>query len=269
MLKRIGCIALVIVLCLYTLCGCEKNMKFDSQEEMKSYVNGVWESDYKVYLITDGMVVRYSDTFLSMFWNKFSQNNEYDIKNLSAEEFYIEYLSYVKPINIEYDYSYSKIKYSNNGRDYLTFLDDGTAIEDDESVFYKSSKTNSYIADKVKEFYNEKVFQQKYSDLPSAREVQYDKYGHLFDNFIITGTAELDDYYNWGYENYEYGYFCINIRPTGGTYSDEWYVYANRKTFSDLYESLQSGSKNVTLVAQMIFVDTGSNNMATLVDYKK
>ena len=266
MLKRIGCISLVIVLCIYTLCGCEKNMKFDSQEEMKSYVNGVWESDYAVYLITDGTVVRYSDYFFNTFWSEFSQNTEYDINNLSSEEFYIEYLSRVKPINIEYDYSNSKIKY--NGMDYLTFLDDGTAIESQENVFHKSSKTNSYIADKVKEFYNEKVFEQKYPDLPTAREVQYDKWGHFGDNFIIEGTAELDDYYNYGYKNYEYGYFCINIRPSGGTYSDEWYVYANRKTFSDLYESLQGGSKSVTLVAELIYVDTGSNNMATLVDYK-
>lgn len=258
--------ALVILLCLYTLCGCEKNMKFDSKEEMKSYVNGVWESDYEVYLITDGTVVRYSDAFFNIFWSEFSQNTEYDINNLSSEEFYIEYLSRVKPINIEYDYSNSKIKY--NGVDYLTFLDDGTAIKDKETVFYKSSKTNSYIADKVKEFYNEEVFQQKYSDLPSAREVQYNKYGHFGDKFTITGIAELDNYYNWGYENYEYGFFCINIRPTGGTYSDEWYVYANRNTFTDLYSSLQSGSKSVTLVAELIYVDTGSDNMATLVDYK-
>lgn len=116
--------------------------------------------------------------------------------------------------------------------------------------------------------YEDYQWQQKYGDLPTAREVQYDKWGHFGDCFTISGTAELDDYYNWGYKNYEYGYFCIRIRPTGGSYSDEWYVYASRSKFADLYNGFLSGSKSVTLVAQLVQVETGSNNMATLVDYK-
>ncbi len=86
-----------------------------------------------------------------------------------------------------------------------------------------------------------------------------------FFNYIRLWRGKTGD----GSVSYEFGYFCINIRPTGGSYSDGWYVYANRNTFFDLYASLQSGSKNVILVAQMVYVDTGSNNMATLVDYKK
>ncbi|MBE7059096.1 MAG: hypothetical protein E7387_08415 [Ruminococcaceae bacterium] len=273
MLKRCGSIILSVILCVSVLSGCQTKKMFGSETEMKTYVDGVWESEDTTYAVSNGKILNFSKSTVDYIWSEFSSSLEYDFSQYTAQKFYEDiYLNHFSILRSNFVYDYENSKITSGSAEWLEFLDDGTAIHD-KQVFTKISDSSTYVEDEVKAVFEENIeeliFKEKYPDLPSSREVQYDKWGHFGDNFIITGTAELDDYYNWGYENYEYGYFCINIRPSGGTYSDEWYVYANRNSFSDLYASLQSGSKNVTLVAQMVYVDTGSNNMATLVDYKK
>lgn len=87
---------------------------------------------------------------------------------------------------------------------------------------------------------------------------------------MLKGTAKLDDYYNWGYKNLSPLYFCMFVEPTGGSYSDSWYIYASRSEFSELYDDLITGSiSNISLVCECMFYETGSNNMATLVDYRR
>ena len=273
MSKKLGSIILSLILCVSVLSGCQTSMKFDSEEEMRSYVDGVWKSENFTCAVSNGKFQYYSEATLDLVWTDFSFKPEEDLNKYTAQSFYEEiYLTYAvvkaSSYDIVYDYENSKIISSTSS--FLEFSDDGTAIQSEE-VFTKISDSITYVEDEVKLYFEENIdglkFEKKYTGLPSAKEVQYNKYGHFGDNFIIEGTAVLDDYYNWGYKNYEYGYFCIRISPTGGTYSDGWYVYANRKTFSDLYSSLQNGSKNVTLVAQMVYVDTSIDNMATLVDY--
>ena len=107
----------------------------------------------------------------------------------------------------------------------------------------------------------------RYPGIISNKDVQFNKSGTLGQSFLIEGTAKLDDYYNWGYRNFEASHFCINIRPAGGSYSDEWTVYASRSDFKELYDDLMNGSQNIYLIAKTEFADTGSNNMATLIDY--
>jgi len=113
------------------------------------------------------------------------------------------------------------------------------------------------------------VFNSKYGNLPTCREVQYNKFGYLAQEFTIEGTAELDDYYNYGYDEMEPLYFCMHVTPTGGGYSDSWYIYANRTQFSELYNKLLNGTVRSNFVARLVFHDTGGNNMATLCDYKQ
>ena len=271
MQKKLGSLLLVIILFVSLLSGCNTTMKFQDVGDMQSYVDGVWESEHITYAICNGEIVSFSENTLDYIWSEFS-SSAHDFNNFTAQKFYNEiYLSHNLVESSDFSYDYENGKLVSGSIEWLEFSNDEKAINNDE-VFRKVSDSLTYVEDKVKNYFDIKIedvkFNAKYSNLPSAKEVQYNKWGHFGDNFVITGIAELDDYYNWGYANYEYGYFCINIRPTGGSYSDEWYVYANRNSFSDLYASLQSGSKNVTLVAQMVYVDTGSNNMATLVDYK-
>lgn len=271
MIKKLSYLLLSISLIAVLFCGCQSTMKFDTEADMRTHVMGVWENGTTYYVIDNSKAYRYYDWELTRRLSKIENDESIDMETLTFDEFYEEN-PLITPIdNIVFGYGAGKILSRDDKMELFRVLEDGNLKFDDEILTQVSSEP-SHLRDLIEEEYNAELrrilFNKKYSDLPTAREVQYDKYGHLFDDFIITGTAELDDYYNWGYENYEYGFFCINIRPTGGTYSDEWYVYANRNTFSDLYASLQSGSKNVTLVAQLIYVDTGSNNMATLVDYK-
>ncbi|MBO4733994.1 MAG: hypothetical protein J5662_05900, partial [Clostridia bacterium] len=146
-------------------------------------------------------------------------------------------------------------------------------VEFKNRVFERKSSDADYLNNYIREKFDKELkrikFNKDYANLPTAREVQYNKYGYATKCFIISGVAELDDYYNWSWENCEYTYFCINIRPMGGNYSDKWYIYANRDNFSDLFEILLKSSKRVTLVAYLSVtdLDTGSNNMARLVDY--
>ncbi len=271
MFKRMGCIILSAILCASILSGCQAKKAFMSETEMQSYVDGVWESDSTTYAISNGKIIDFNDGQLDYCWSKFSESNKYNLSQYNAQRFYREiYLDYNLCININYDYENSKI--TSNTAQWLEFMDDGTAIKGEET-FEKISDSTTYVMDKIEEFYANNIeelkFTRKYPNLPSSREVQYNKFNYLGQKFLISGFAELDDYYNWGYDDLKALYFCIRIRPTGGSYTDEWYVYADRNEFAELYQSLLNGSKSVSLISEMWFYDTGSNNMATLVDYKK
>lgn len=271
MLKRWGSIVLSLILCISVFSGCQTSMKFDSEEEMKSYVQGVWQDGSTYYVIDNNKIYKYYDWELTMKLSELEEDTSINVEKLTFEQFYEENPLITPFKDIEYKHKSGKIVSSISKEEVFRILENGT-LKYGEDILTQYSQEPNDLRDLIKEEFDaeigEMIFNKKYPDLPSAREVQYDKYGHIFDKFIIIGYAELDDYYNWGYENCEYAYFCIQITPSAGSFSDRWYVYAERNKFADLYSSLQSGSKNVTLVAQMIFVDTGSNNMATLVDYK-
>lgn len=274
--RRFVSIICSLLLCASVLTGCQTKKMFETEAEMKSYVDGVWESNKTTYAIADGKIIAFKDGQIDYCWSKFSESVEYDLTDYTAQQFYEDfYLKYNLCFNIDYDYKNSKI--TSGSAEWLEFMNDGSATSIEEThnneEFNKISDSKTYVIDKVKTYFNNNIedliFNKKYSNLPNAREVQYDKLSHIGDRFLVSGTAELDDYYNYGYDNLEPVYFCINIRPTGGSYSDEWYIYADRNEFAELYKSLLNGSKNISLVAEIWFWPTGSNNMATLVDYKK
>lgn len=112
------------------------------------------------------------------------------------------------------------------------------------------------------------AFFRKYPNIPSYKDVKYDPYSYLRKNFIITGSAELDDYYNYEYYDLEQTYFCIAIEPVNGSYSDRWYIYAKRKDFPELFQALKNGKgASITLICQGQFTDATKNSLATLIDY--
>lgn len=277
-MKKIICIILMVTLCIAFLSGCQQVKSFDSTNEMKEYLQGTWKNDRDEYYVFDQGRYRYYSR-LSTTGSIFSSRVEGDAEeNLAGEsemtfEEFCDNFKIDRNFSNEMEFDCKKGIVSIESLEF-TILDDGTIYKSDEyaseemKVYNKISDDIGVIDELANECYNEFIFDAKYRNLPNARAVQYDKYGHIFEKFIISGEAELDDYYNYNYENYEYSHFCINICPSGGSYSDEWYIYASREEFADLYTSLQGGPKNVDLVAQMIFVDTGSNNMATLIDYK-
>lgn len=112
------------------------------------------------------------------------------------------------------------------------------------------------------------AFLAQYPDAATHKDVRYDPYGYLGELFQVTGTIGLDDYYNFDYWDMEWSLFCICMEPNGGSYSDRWYVYANRNTFQSLFETLKQGSKsNVILICKCEFPNSTKNGLVKLVDY--
>jgi hypothetical protein len=96
-----------------------------------------------------------------------------------------------------------------------------------------------------------------------AKDVQYDMENNLDKEFVLAGTASLDDYYNYGFDsNIESSYFCARVIPDDG--SDNWYVYLHRKSFEKLFEALKSGDVHVTTTSKIpsYRFEKGQGNMA-------
>ncbi|MDE7228840.1 MAG: hypothetical protein K2N56_00035 [Oscillospiraceae bacterium] len=167
-------------------------------------------------------------------------------------------------IDIQYDAKGSCIK-DLNGQKLGTFLYDGT-FKSNGDVFRKDG-----LSKFAKAFHTAKdrIFEETYGKLASYKDVKYDPLSHLGKHFVITGTAELDDYYNYDYRDYEGGYFCVKIIPTGGGYTDRWYIYCIRSGTNNnkLFERLKEGSARVTMVCRGYYSDSIKHEMAELVDY--
>lgn len=273
-----------------TLVSGEPGYNFSSEEEMAVFFDGVWYNGTMYCLIGNNKVSYFGDYVVEYALDDLISDldsNSYLINNITFDAFYNNYyltnpdvVEKTKEQDFKFEIKKSAI-FDSLGNPILMVDEYGNVI-DNNGVNYSRVEMDSYsvIRECLQRAYNDAIktyqetkakaeFNKKYTDLPTSKEVQYDKYGHIFKKFTISGTAELDDYYNWEYRNYKYGYFCIRITPVGANYySDAWYVYAKRSDYQELYDALLSGNcDNITLVCSLIFVDTGSDNMATLEDY--
>lgn len=96
-------------------------------------------------------------------------------------------------------------------------------------------------------------------------DVQYDMQNNLDEFFYLNGIAELDDYYNYGFNNdIEDEYFCVQIMPEGKTYADAWYIYFDRDRKNNLYEQLKKGKVAVktNCIIPSDMYEKGQGNMA-------
>lgn len=94
----------------------------------------------------------------------------------------------------------------------------------------------------------EEKFKDRYILDLTGKEVQYDLANNLSKKFYLNGTVELCNYYNYGYTN-EKAYFCGQLTPVDGGYSDSWYLYFRRDTFKDAYQKLLNGDVNMRISA--------------------
>lgn len=85
------------------------------------------------------------------------------------------------------------------------------------------------------------------------KDVQYDMANNVDKMFSLVGYAELDDYYNYGFDDdIESSYFCLAVTPTGGSYSDRWYIYCHRDSFEKLFTKAKENKKvYVQMVCQI------------------
>lgn len=105
-----------------------------------------------------------------------------------------------------------------------------------------SSITSNYLDsigitdDKFSEFMKDKSVYLTNSD------IQYNMENNLDKSFAIAGKIELDDYYNYGFDDdMESSYFCVRMRPYNN--DSYWYLYLNRNDFKSLYNDLQKEDK--------------------------
>lgn len=121
---------------------------------------------------------------------------------------------------------------------------------------------NSEIQDKFKKYISDNNIEV------TAKDVQYNMQNNLDKEFILEGTAKLDDYYNYGYDkSIENRYFCISITPNNSTYSDIWYIYCERSQFNSIYNQLLIKKQNLNLICKIEKSKFQKNqgNMATAV----
>jgi len=84
----------------------------------------------------------------------------------------------------------------------------------------------------------------------TGKEVQYNLSNNLDKEFYLDGTVKLCDYYNYGFTN-ESKFFCGQLTPVDGKYSDSWYLYFNRESFDSAYEALLNRNVNMRIVAKI------------------
>ncbi|MBX4152385.1 hypothetical protein [Paenibacillus lautus] len=110
------------------------------------------------------------------------------------------------------------------------------------SAYFDQAKQNEIDSDPVK------IFMDNNNITLTAKDVQFNMSNNLDKDFAISGTAKLDDYYNYGFDtSIESEYFNLELTPEDG---DRWSLYLEREAFTNLFEELQDkGEVQVTVSA--------------------
>ena len=96
-------------------------------------------------------------------------------------------------------------------------------------------------------------------------DVQYDLENNKDNLFSLEGTAELSDYYNYGYSNVESTHFCLAVTPSGGGYTNRWYIYCHRDSFSSVFAKMkEQGTMRVQMVCKISRWNKNQGCMAEL-----
>lgn len=126
-----------------------------------------------------------------------------------------------------------------------------TMIKEDDYVYQKgdlyTSTTTSAPLSTSDEF--DTYLEENGITLDNS-DVQYNMANNVDKMFALVGYAELDDYYNYGFDDdIESTYFCLSVTPLGGSYSDQWYIYCHRDSFQKLFDKAQD---NGQIYVQMV-----------------
>ncbi len=263
--------------------GCSnKNMSFATEEEMKAYIgdrmwvctadnevveilHSSWGGMNQIYSFKRDIKEIFKESIINI--NGFESDevrfSDSLSKTLMATSGDIDGFEYEIESSLELDYK-NGVLLSENKEELGAILKNGSFKFKDKT--YELDK-NNILANAYYKAQME-LFEEKYGKLATNTDVQYDKHGNIGNKFVITGSAELDDYYNWSYENYSPLYFCIRTRPENGTFSDEWYMYAHRTDFKSLFNVLKGTLYGkLTLVGWCTEVNSNADNMAMVFDY--
>lgn len=131
-------------------------------------------------------------------------------------------------------------------------------VADTESVLEEGETEQRTFEDDVMEY--EKEFKVRLS----WKDVQYDMPNNLNKEFLVAGVAELSDYYNYGFRGIEEDYFCVNVIPYDGKFSNRWHLYFHRESFKELFDSLKEGERLIIATCEIpdFIYKEGQGNMA-------
>ncbi|MFS0776098.1 hypothetical protein ABC255_08840 [Neobacillus sp. 3P2-tot-E-2] len=250
MIRRFCILGLLLVISFIS--GCNQKPSTVSQE--------IWDEgiQYTIYLNeTINGIDTTSEGFNDAVLGFLSQ----DEKELSKEE--KEITNNIRHLNM----SFLEVKLYQ-----LTGADEKEARKEYDKYYKKLEETFgksnlnedkldvSFINSVVKENETKKVVameDKKYKFMKeagvslTAKEVQFNMSNNLDEKFFLEGTIELCDYYNYGFTN-ESKFFCGQVTPLDGGYSDSWYLYFNRTSYSKLYDGLLNGQVSNILIAAQI-----------------
>lgn len=290
-MRKLLSLLLVFIIVFFAV-GCSANEKglknFSDIEEFENYSNNFWVckgrasdsiSYYRIYFFNDNDKICHkyyfsyssSETLSDCLKNIIDYNQEkfnesfkdmieflvgaVASEGLSSDEF-----------DIQYDLNSSQIITSN--RDPVgSFLKNGAFRPYNSDDEYYQDNNLSDLSEAFVEA-NNSIFTSKYGDLPTYKDVKYDPASYLTKNFLLSGSAELDDYYNYDYRDLEFLYFCVCVTPHGGGFTDSWYIYCRRDKYENLLEKLKKGPiSSINMVCCGSYYNSLPNEMANLVDY--
>lgn len=151
----------------------------------------------------------------------------------------------VEEAKSNYDESYNKILEIFGESNLSSKNKDSGFINDLADAVTKAEIENSERNDKLKQ-----DFISSSNIIITADEVRYNMSNNLDKQFYLEGTVELCDYYNYGFTN-ESKYFCGQLTPFEGGFTDSWYLYFDRESFDGVFNVLLQGNLHLRIAAEV------------------
>lgn len=248
-LKKHLFIFMVFVLTILTACG-ENTQKYAKPDAIR---DELWDKSKQLSILIIN-TVNTSDKFddgipaVTGMYQRFSrelpdvtekeQELIDDVSNLFDTSIN-EFLSRVFDENSK-EYTEAKEKIENwFGASELKYENYDSAIL---SAYFDKAEQNEIDSDPVK------IFMDENNITLTAKDVQFNMPNNLDRDFVLSGTAKLDDYYNYGFDtSIEPEYFNLELKPDDG---DRWSLYLERASFTKLFDDLQNrGEIHITVSA--------------------
>lgn len=97
------------------------------------------------------------------------------------------------------------------------------------------------------------------------KDASYNTENNFKKAFFIKGKANLSNYFNYGFTNKK-DFFCVEVTPYDGSYSDRWYVYFKHEDDNEEFYNtlLNSNEKLIEVIAAIPenTYDPNQGNMA-------
>lgn len=269
-MKRILLIFLTLLISV-SIIGCSLNMNEEQYENFESEIQ-LQIKDMISYIETNLIVSQEESHIHEMIdyiksvgtaIEKTIQKSEARIPDDKKEIFESNYsLSIIEENISKLGISLEHIDKPSRKREVRKILDNWKQLTDyDEELdntWLDKLSTEEKFEIKVKEYMKENKVSLSWKD------IQYDMPNNLDKKFMVAGIAELSDYYNYGFRGREDDYFSISVTPYDGKYTNRWYLYLNRESFQELFNSLKEGERVIIATCEIpeFVYKEGQGNMA-------